>query len=336
MCIKYVFIIKLIKIQIKYRQLHATWTKIIFEINISGITDLKMWRHRRRTMQPDKLGIHVNVLLLLALTPHVGSIVGTLFDIDAFHHVFEEILPAPFERSINHIIFPFLVRCTLVIICIQEFCRFGCFMTILVMTCIFGAMSVITKIQNVRTGDRCILLYSRLRVIGMSVLEPFRVITCVVLLVTHFVIVSVLWMLIRCWKHIPPLISLLAGVVAFFFIIFTVLLLPILASIELKTESLVDERRKRHYWGYRSGHAKYYFKWWVAQRRLVVPCASFFTCGPGLIRGYIDWLSNNVASTVLLIGPEAIWGLEVMDYIINFAWKVHYINGLRCKRRLCK
>lgn len=224
---------------------------------------------------------------------------------DSFFHVFEEFLPSPLERSVTDIVFSYLLRCTLVIFCIQEFTRFEVYMTTFALGSVFGFVSVLTKISHIKTSHRCIAYYVRLRVMITPVVESIGMLICGVMFVDHLMTLISLWMLIRCWKYMSFPIVFLAGIFFLFSIIFSALVLPILVSIELKSAELVRERRNGHYWATKRGEVKYYYKWWAAQKNFAFSCASFFAIGPSTIRDYVDWLTDNLASAVLLLDPAA-------------------------------
>lgn len=270
-------------------------------------------KNSKRRRKPDHLGVTLTCILLgLGTTPVFGTTIAIALDLDPFYNILEEILPHPYYRDMQMILGCYLLRISILLACSLEYIRFVTLLAYGLLVISSGIISVIHKLQHIKSSWDCAPLYSRLRIIILGSAHALSKGMCLLIPFIHFCTVLALWISTSLWGLVPISILVMSFMFGICLLLASSILLPTLAKVSTETKKLVENRRDRHYITSRVvRHTNlYFFTVWKAQRIVGVPCGTFFTFGPEVTTEYLLWTVDNLMNLTLLINPEAFYGSE--------------------------
>lgn len=248
----------------------------------------------------DILGIAVFfILLIFGLAPLVGPIYFISFSLDPLYCIMQKVLPDPGERTLLQVFGGYLIRFVTVTIWYVELLRFLSLFSYMIMVTSFVAIAIPSKLKKLKSSGKCFILYSNLRVLFISTWEALSLSMIILALFTKIGTILSMWVVVRYWKLMlkSPGLLMMKVAISVVMVVWSVLVLPLLARISTETKELVQERRITHF---SSRNRNTNFRCWLAQQSVDIPCGPFFSFGPEATRDFLNWILNNLASAILL------------------------------------
>lgn len=246
----------------------------------------------------------VYTLVVITLLPFFPLLI-VLLELDPFNHVFELILPSPYERNLQVIVIVPLIRILLCTVCYFEYVRFGFLLIFFSLCSACTALNYLNKLtfQNRSFQNVTLRLYNQLRII-LKVSEYFL---CNVVLLLMFcsqvLLTSIWWICIVCWEFLPGLVSFSVFLLAFLCTSILILLLPRAVEISDVSEQLVKTKKAMYHTYHKLGKSRCQYLQWLAQQILPIRCSFLFLVNKNTPMDYYTVLISNLTNAILLVNP---------------------------------
>ncbi len=263
---------------------------------------------RHRIVENDIIGYLLNVMVILGTVLSLPiSAVAVAAHLDPFYFVLEQnILPNPYNRSIELIVFIPILRSVLTCLCMIEFIRIAEIAIFAMIILVFVAVSISKKLGHV-FYDKCLLLYTQLRLLFLSIKTVVDIAIGVLIFGGQFATCLTLWIVFKCYHLLPIYIYLVICFLSIYLIVLVSLLLPATTKVRMGTRSLIRNKLNLHYCtNHRIIRKYYYFNLWLSQKSVYFCCYSFFIVQRGVTMAYLKELITNLVNAVLLINPTIV------------------------------
>ncbi len=244
---------------------------------------------------------HISLFSITIFMPCIG----VPLNLDPFYHVFELILPSPYDRSITVILTVPLIRLFLALVCVFEFARF---FTIFLFVCISMALTLVTCLrqlvkQSAMSECKTLKLYTQLRVVLKIGDYVIRYVLLFFLTGSQFYITTLWWLVLKCWHLLPGVLTMLAfqAVVGSTFAV--VILLPRQIEVCTSSKNLVARKIAQNHTFCKDSRNRYLYLRWKSEYMLPVRFGGQFTLSRDTPMGYLNVLVTNLTNAALLIEP---------------------------------
>lgn len=244
--------------------------------------------------------------LMVVSVVYFGPLLAILLQLDPYYYVFELILPSPYDRSVALILTIYFARLLIGYIWFFEFLRFNSILVFVAVCCEHTMLTILKQLttQSKIFPERLLLhIYSQLSIV-MNTGDYFLRNTLLIFIsYSQVLIIITMWMVIRCWRLLPPYLTFLFGIGAIVTAIGVMLLIPQGVEICEYSHTFVTDKRDAFHSFNKANRNYYYFLKWKSQRMLPVKFGTQFTLNKDLPINYLDVLMANLTDAVLLIYP---------------------------------
>lgn len=228
-------------------------------------------------------------------------------ELDPFCFIFEIFLPSKYQRNLYIIIvFPF-VRLFLGFLCVFEFCRFVAlilFISLCLAFTLVNCFRELVKVSKRNTFNFCILkMYIQLQIIMKTMDYFIRHVLVLLLFCAQVLIVTMSWVVFKCWNQIPFIVSFAFGLAAIFSSVGVAVLLPLAVELCETSRIFVGQcKAENHTFDRHSRRYHQYLKW-KSQHILPVRFGVRFTLSKASFLNYFEVLITNLTTSILLVNP---------------------------------
>lgn len=241
------------------------------------------------------------ITITLALSPLFIACLILFLSMDSWYFILEDVLPSPYERSIKVILLSWLLRAVLAFSLAAEAFRWASIVAIILVVTGYSFVSTLGKLYKMNSSLCCLLLYVRFRLIYVCTQYVIRMPISLATAGLHFGTVLLYWLVIRCSDYMPFSLLLVFCALSVSATVFSWLLLPTVAKLSIGCRQLIKRRLIKH-----RRRNRYYYYLWKAQMRVEVPCGIFFNFGPLVVIKYLNWVINNLATSIILVDPQGV------------------------------
>lgn len=191
--------------------------------------------------------------LLLALVIGFGLFLplsvptAFFFQIDPFYYVFEEFLPNIYSRPNGWILLTPPVRLVLIWICATKGIRLICVFCFTNLLGTWAAISSAKLMQKIKDERRCLLLYVKFRLITAKLGWVINGSVLILLMFGHLGMVTLLWLVFKCWDLLPTYFILTMGLAALLLIAFIRSVIMGKAEIWVETGKLIGGKTEKYF-----------------------------------------------------------------------------------------
>ncbi len=230
-----------------------------------------------------------------------------LWEIDPFYFVFEICLPSIYERELILIVTIPLVRFCLGFLCVFEFCRFVSNI-LFVFTCVaFTALNCLKELTKGTCSQKVettvLKLYTEQLIWTKSIDYFIRYVVVQFLITAQVLIVTMIWMVLKCWDLLPGIISFAFGLAAGFSTVAIVTILPVAVEICESSRKFVKQKAAVYHTFNRRGRNCYFYLRWKSQTLLAIRFGVQFTLSKKSFLNYFEVLMTNLTNSILLLNP---------------------------------
>ncbi len=247
------------------------------------------------------IAVHLVLLSICFIMP----IVGTLAELDPFYFIFEFALPSIYERSLLSIFVTYFIRLFICSIGIYEFARFISLHIFVCVCIVFTISNCLRKLfRNSKSQEGSVLrLYIQLRIVMKTIDYFLRHVVILLFVCAQLLIVSIWWLILKCWNILPIYMTLVFLMVAFNVTSTVSVLLPRSVEISDSSAKFIAIKKAEHHSFNGRSKTYYYFLKWSAQRMLPMRFGTQFTLSKKTPISYIDVLMVNLTNAILLVNP---------------------------------
>lgn len=281
----------------------------------------------------DYLGISIiSFTLFAAIAPPFASVGCVLLKMDPFYFLLHDDNQS-LEWTLSSLMTK-LLRIFLVVASTQEYFRWCSIIATLVLLVAFGVLSITRKLSQMNPS-KCILFYSRLRILFDSMSEAINWAVGLLIFFLHFSSIFVILVVIRCWKQVSMLITFAGAAVALNLVVFTAVMLVEIVVVTIQSEKLISHKVEMFYAKRRVSRQPKennlsFLKLWKAQRCIHVKCGPLFVITRATIRHFWDNFVINLANAVLLIDFQ-LNQLIFLNFILSSTVHKYFISTATCK-----
>lgn len=227
-----------------------------------------------------------------------------LASLDSQYFILEDFLADPCYRNLDVIVISWIARFIVTTLWISELGRFISYTVVALAVLTFMAVSCMELLSQ-KPVRSTYMRYIQVKIILATIFPTLSGIVGTLTFAVHFGTIFWLWLGIRCWNLIPVFISVSAIFFGIFLIVYVSIMFLAAGQVRHLAEVLV-KKKILNYYSRRANPVNndyYFYSLWRSQILVGVPCGSFLVIQRSFTMAYLEELSNNLATAVLVIHP---------------------------------
>lgn len=232
-------------------------------------------------------------------------VITVLTNLDPLFYVLNFFLPPEKETCLALIVATLFLRLFVSAIGTYEFLRFNTLHFFVILSILQTTLACLRSVtENSFLKERLTFkLYTILRIIMKTADYFSRHVVAHLLLFCQISIVSMLWLVLKCWHILPIFITSMFGLTAVSALYVIILNIHCAVEISHSSDKFVQCKKALNHTFNRESGKHYSFLKWSSQRMLPIRFGTQFVIGAKTPISYFEVLMINFTNAVLLINP---------------------------------